>query len=69
MVRFGIAGVGVRGVDHAKLIFNGSVPNAEVTAVCDTDPARLKSFQEAHPHVAQYNSATEMIAAGGIDAV
>ncbi|MCL2187908.1 MAG: Gfo/Idh/MocA family oxidoreductase [Defluviitaleaceae bacterium] len=69
MVRFGIAGVGVRGAEHAKLILDGSVPNAEVVAVCDTDPAKLDAFRAVYPNVAAYNSSKEMIQSGKVDAV
>ncbi|MCL2204596.1 MAG: Gfo/Idh/MocA family oxidoreductase [Defluviitaleaceae bacterium] len=69
MVRFGVAGVGVRGVEHAQLIFDGKVPGAEVTAVCDTDPGKLEAFRAKHPGIATYENTTAMIAGGGIDAV
>ena len=40
-VRIGIIGIGNMGSAHAKQIFDGKIPNAELTAVCDINPDRL----------------------------
>ena len=36
-VRIGIIGIGNMGSAHAKYISAGEIPNAELTAVCDTN--------------------------------
>ena len=41
-VRIGIIGIGNMGSAHAKYISAGEIPNAELTAVCDTNPKRLE---------------------------
>ena len=43
-VRIGIAGLGNMGAAHAAAILAGRVPRLELTAVCDSDPARLARF-------------------------
>lgn len=40
-VRFGIIGIGNMGSAHARSIYNGEVPGAVLTAVCDISPDRL----------------------------
>ena len=37
-VRVGIIGYGGMGSHHAKYLFNGEVPDAVLTAVCDVAP-------------------------------
>jgi predicted dehydrogenase len=69
MVRFGIAGLGVMGTGHARSIINGKVPGAVLTAVCDTDPAKLEWIKTEQPEVAAFTSTAEMFASGAIDAV
>ncbi|MDP6490871.1 MAG: Gfo/Idh/MocA family oxidoreductase [Kiritimatiellia bacterium] len=44
--RIGIIGLGSMGESHFGAFQKGNVPGAEVTAVCDTDPARLAWAQE-----------------------
>lgn len=41
-VRIGIIGIGSMGSLHATYISKGDIPNAELTAVCDINPERLK---------------------------
>jgi len=42
IVRIGIIGIGGMGSNHANHIMAGKVPNAELTAVCDTNSDRLE---------------------------
>lgn len=46
-VRIGIIGIGSMGSMHAAYISKGDIPNAELTAVCDIDPERLKWARSA----------------------
>lgn len=68
--RIGVIGIGGMGSHHARYLFNGDVPNAELTAVCDTDPARLewakKTFGDT---VARFDNGGDLFAAKLVDAV
>ena len=39
-VRLGIIGLGQQGGAYAKFITDGLVPNMEIGAICDIDPAK-----------------------------
>lgn len=45
-VRIGIIGIGNMGTSHAKQLFDGNIPNAELSAVCDTNSDRLSWAEE-----------------------
>lgn len=45
-VRIGIIGIGNIGSLHAKYLLKEEVPGAELTAVCDINPARLQWAKE-----------------------
>ncbi|MBC8062693.1 MAG: Gfo/Idh/MocA family oxidoreductase [Clostridiaceae bacterium] len=45
-VRIGIIGIGNMGSSHAKNLMEGKVPGAELIAVCDINPERLKWAKE-----------------------
>ncbi len=64
-VRFGIVGVGGMGTVHARYLLTGKVRHAELTAVCDIDPNRLKPFA-ALPTFAH---SADLIRSGLLDAV
>ena len=69
-VRFGIAGIGNMGSSHVKRLLDGSVPNAELTAVCDVKPARLEWAKTVCPETVQYfTDSHEMITSGLCDAI
>ena len=69
-VRFGIAGIGNMGSSHVKRLLDGSVPNAELTAVCDVKPARLEWAKTVCPDTVQYfTDSHEMITSGLCDAI
>ncbi len=64
-VRIGIIGVGVMGSFHARYLLEGEIERAELTALCDVDPARLEPF----PEVKAFADSREMIRSGLVDAV
>ncbi|EIP97773.1 putative dehydrogenase [Opitutaceae bacterium TAV1] len=64
-VRIGIVGLGNMGSGHSANILAGKISRLELTAVADTDPAKLKRV----PQVKGFTSADEMIASGLIDAI
>ena len=45
-VRIGIIGIGNMGTSHAKQLFDCNIPNAELSAVCDTNSDRLSWAEE-----------------------
>jgi predicted dehydrogenase len=64
-IRLGIIGIGNMGGAHLAQIQQGKVPRVEVTALCDSDPERLKK----HPKLPGYASHRELLASGLVDAV
>jgi predicted dehydrogenase len=65
-VRLGIIGVGGMGQGHCHSI--KKVPEAKLTAVCDTDPATAEKVGKEHG-VASYVKSADLIASGLCDAV
>ena len=69
-VRLGIIGIGNMGVNHSKYLFKGEIPGAELTAVCDIDPERLKWAQETFSEkVLLFDNPDALLASGAVDAV
>jgi predicted dehydrogenase len=69
-VRIGIIGIGGMGSHHARYLNAGEVPNAQLAAVCDIDPARLKWAEtNLNSAVRHFASAEELFAAQCVDAV
>ena len=69
-VRFGIIGFGHIGSQHAKEIIAGKVSGLTITAVADTDPARLKAAKEMlGESVKMFDSAEALIHSGEVDGV
>ncbi|MBQ4637697.1 MAG: Gfo/Idh/MocA family oxidoreductase [Clostridia bacterium] len=69
-VRFGIVGIGNMGSGHAKTLLSGAVERAELTAVCDINPARLDWAKENLPEtVARFDDAEKLYASGLVDCV
>jgi len=64
-VRLGIIGVGGMGGSHCTQITQGKVPRIEVTAVCDSDPAKLANW----PKIKGFATHQELLASGLVDAV
>lgn len=69
-VRIGIIGVGNMGSSHAKNIFDGKVPGAELAAICDYNPDRLKWAEDTFgDKVKLFSNTEDFFAAKLIDAV
>ncbi|MCX7842566.1 MAG: Gfo/Idh/MocA family oxidoreductase [Clostridia bacterium] len=68
-VRIGIIGLGNMGTNHGKSLMRGDVPGGELTAVCDTNPDRLKWARENFGDKVQvFESSDAMYEAKAIDA-
>ncbi|MCY3023215.1 MAG: Gfo/Idh/MocA family oxidoreductase [Planctomycetota bacterium] len=69
-VRFGIIGFGGMGAAHGDYLGKSEVPNAELVAACDVDPARLKVAKEKFGEKFQvFDNADAFFAAKAVDAV
>ncbi len=68
-VRVGIIGFGNMGSGHAMRINRGDVPEMELTAICDIKPGRLEWGKGMYPYVETFESATEMMESGLVDAI
>src|SRR4051794_33566996 len=66
-VRFGIIGLGNMGTVHAGYI--DSLAGAALTAVADSDPARVQVVTGKHPSAKGFTDPREMLRSGLIDAV
>ena len=72
MVRIGIIGCGIMGKNHARSIWEGKVPNAELTAICDIDPIQLEWATKncpAEKEIKTFPTVTALFDSGLIDAV
>ncbi len=70
MVRIGIVGCGGMGMFHARYIAAGEVHHARLTAVCDSDPARLRRLKdELGNKIAYFQTPQEMFESGQVDGV
>ena len=65
-LRFGVVGLGV-GERHAAAY--NALPGAEVAAVCDTDPEKLKTVSDRQGVGGRYTDFRKMIEAESLDAV
>lgn len=69
-VRIGVIGIGNMGSVHATYLSKGEVPNAEITAVCDIKPERLKWAKEnLGQDVLIFDNADALIESGVVDGV
>lgn len=69
-VKLGIIGYGKMGSQHAGSLVKGQVPQAELTAVADIDPGRIKKAKElCGDQLKVYESAEELIRSGSCDGV
>ncbi|MBQ8574754.1 MAG: TIM barrel protein [Clostridia bacterium] len=68
-IRFGIIGMGNMGTAHARNFLRGDVRELRITAVADIVPEKLEWAKENLPWAKRYNSATELIESGEVDAV
>jgi len=65
-VRIGIIGVGVMGSHHARYLQEDKVPRATLTALCDTDPKKLKPWDNS---LRKFTDSRKLIRSGDVDAV
>ena len=68
-IRFGIIGMGNMGTSHAKSFLAGKIRGMRITAVADTYEEKLLWSKENLPWAKRYNSATELMESGEVDAV
>jgi predicted dehydrogenase len=69
-VRLGIIGHGGMGSHHARYLTNNEVANAELVALCDIDPERLKGTEEKYgTKLKCFENADDLFAAKCVDAV
>lgn len=68
-VRLGIIGLGAQGGTYAGFIDEGKVPNMEIGAICDIDPAKKELAAEKYPNVPFYENYIDMLESGNVDAV
>jgi len=64
-VRVAVIGIGNMGSSHARLICDGEIPGAVLSAVCDTESSRLGQF----PDAASFSDPTALLASDVADAV
>ena len=68
-VRIGIIGLGAQGSMYAKFITDGLVPNMEIGAIADIDPAKAEIAATQYPDVPFFSDHLAMIDSGSVDAV
>jgi predicted dehydrogenase len=68
-VRLGIVGLGAQGSMYAQLITDGIVPNMEIGAVCEPNPAMAGTIRSRYPGVELYVDFSAMLDSGDVDAV
>lgn len=68
-IRLGIIGLGAQGSLYAGFLTEGRVPNVELVALCDIDPAKADSAASTYPDVAFYSDYRELLESGDVDAV
>ena len=68
-VRLGIIGVGNMGSSHIKNYLKGTMPEIEITAVCDIKPDRLDWAKEQLPDVKTFDNASALMDSGEVEAV
>ena len=68
-LRLGIVGLGAQGSMYATFIEQGMVPNMEIGAICDIDPAKAAAAESAYPGVPFYDDYVALLESGDVDAV
>lgn len=68
-IRFGIIGMGNMGTSHARNFLSGKIKDMRITAVADIVPEKLDWAKENLPWAKCYNSASELMDSGEVDAV
>lgn len=69
-VRIGVIGIGNMGSGHCGYLHPGRIANAELTAVCDIHPDRIRWARETlGESVRTFDNADDLMASGSVDAV
>ena len=71
-VRYGIVGLGNQGSKYTDHFVKGDIKNGVITALCDFNPAKIKTMQEkedAPSNVTYFSDYKEMLDSGLVDAV
>lgn len=68
-VRYGIIGIGNMGSAHAAMLYRGDIPGAELAAVCDIDPARLRWAEASCANAERFSDYRELLKSKKVDAV
>ncbi len=68
-VKIGVIGVGAMGCAHAACLLSGSVENAELGALCDIDPERLKDCRQRFPGIPCFEDFQALLNSRTVDAV
>ncbi|WP_104092170.1 Gfo/Idh/MocA family protein [Arthrobacter sp. GMC3] len=68
-VRIGIIGLGQQGGMYAKFITDGMVPNMEIGALCDVDPAKKEMAAATYPDAPFYDDYIAMMESDDVDAI
>lgn len=69
-VRIGIIGIGNMGTSHAKQLYDGRIPNAELTAVCDINSERLNWAKDTFgDSIQRFDTAEALFESKACDAV
>ncbi len=68
-IRFGIIGMGNMGTAHARNFLKGEIREMRITAVADIVPEKLVWSEENLPWAKRFNTATELMESGEVDAV
>ena len=56
------------GTAHARCLQEGHIEGMVLSAVCDSDPARLAECERLFPGVARFSSAEALVKSGLVDA-
>ena len=67
--RVGIVGFGAQGSVYAELISGDMVPNMDLGAICDGNPATRQLVESKYPAAAFYDDYLTMLDSGSVDAV
>lgn len=68
-VKIGIIGIGNMGTSHAKMIFEGKIPDLELTAIADYQEARREYAKKNFEGIKLFESGDELIKSGVCEAV
>ena len=69
-VKVGVVGFGNMGSSHVRYVIDeGKVPNIEIAAICDIDPAKLEKSKKLYPDIPVFDKAEDMYKSGLCEAV